>query len=435
MGERKTDTDLWFRYIVKQNDRALSRRTASGLTTWAVAAVIATLLFQVVDRLPLIVTGSGTVPLHALAVVGTIDLLVFGLLFLFALLIGGITTIEARLATRLDAATEPVVLVPTLVIMLGVAVLNFYTFGVARKHNLWGWPFVLLGIFFAVEAIGPIASKISTRVRTRGVRDLPNLSAPLTASASRRAHFAVTLVAIGFVGTAIAAIPVVQAFPHVTTTFQAETLKWAMRVDAVLLLFVFCCFRLSGFLRERHLERLERRIVLEGLTGDEIGQLYVREYLGPTVQDWLAEAEEELSRLYAEFEQAAETAEERFHEVAQVDRSMTYEISGRMKEICSMIDPPRDAYTKYVKELLRKLLHLTGQQAFSETAEILRKLTGSLEHQLDLIKQRYDEVCAVCKDATRATAETGQDQTANPSGSPNCLSHSSASVGTGDQDN
>ena len=44
----------WFEYISKLNDRALSKRKASGLTTWAIIGVIAILFLRLIDQIPLL---------------------------------------------------------------------------------------------------------------------------------------------------------------------------------------------------------------------------------------------------------------------------------------------------------------------------------------------------------------------------------------------
>lgn len=406
MAEHETGADLWFRYLTKLNDRALNRRTASGLTTWALAAVIAALLFRVLDHMPMLTTRHDSLSLHALAVVGIMNVLIFGLLTTISLVAKGMPTMEARLSTRLERAANPAVYAPALALLFAVSVLNFFVTEPARLRGLSRWPFLTLGVFFAFQLIFPAISKVRTMFRNRAARDLPDLSTPpYHASAKLRSAFEFGLLAMAFAGLAIATVPAIQSLPHVTTTMHVEALKWAMQVAGVLLLSVFLCFRMVGLLRERHLERLERRIVLENLSSEEISNLYVREFLGPTVQDWLAEAEQELSRRYTEFEDAASAAEISFRELTTIDPSMTYEITGRKKEICKTLKAPLNAYTEYTKELLSKVKHLAGQKAFLSTVDVLKKLTASLENQLEHIQNRHEQVCATCKEATKDSQE------------------------------
>jgi hypothetical protein len=151
---------------------------------------------------------------------------------------------------------------------------------------------------------------------------------------------------------------------------------------------------------ERHLEQLERRIVLENLSADDIQSLYIREFLGQTIQDWLTDVDRELARLHSAFLSVTINAEKRLTDIAAVDKQLTYEITGRTKEICAIVRQSFDNYAKYSKELAQKLRHLSDQNAFVSAPELFKQLTTSWEKQLDEIKKRYDETCTKCQEST-----------------------------------
>ncbi len=47
--EQGFDKKTWFDFIIKLNDREIRKRSANGLTIWALAGVIGVLSFKIID--------------------------------------------------------------------------------------------------------------------------------------------------------------------------------------------------------------------------------------------------------------------------------------------------------------------------------------------------------------------------------------------------
>jgi hypothetical protein len=147
---------------------------------------------------------------------------------------------------------------------------------------------------------------------------------------------------------------------------------------------------------ENQLEGLERRLVLDDLSATEMRNMYVKEFLGTSVRDWLIEVENELARLHEAFITAVDIGKKRFSEVEGLDRKLNYEIAGRRQEICDSIYKPFCAYKDYSTQLAVKLKHLVGQLAFASTKDLLKQVVSDWESQLGKSESRYRDFCASC---------------------------------------
>lgn len=255
--------------------------------------------------------------------------------------------------------------------------------------------------------------------------ELPALSQPaFLASKGHRRVYERTLLVYSALGLMLSFVPALQALPHVTADRHVETIRWAVQVAAVFLLLAFLCIRVVESLHEHHLETLERRILMEDLTGTDIKALYAREFLGPTVRDWLIEAEQDLARLRDSFITSAKEGERRFRELGVVDKTMTYEILGRTRDICSDVKMGFDRYSNYSKELVSKLRYLNQEMALVATPDLVEQILSSWDTQLEDIRRRYEDVCRVCRETTETTPQ-GVLRTEGEM-APNCSRRTSA---------
>jgi hypothetical protein len=195
---------------------------------------------------------------------------------------------------------------------------------------------------------------------------------------------------------------------------QLIIIRWAFQVSVILFLVIGLCFRVAGFLIIKHLEELERRIVLENLSPEEIRNLFVREYLGPTLQEWIFEVEKNLEQHISELELHTEEAEKRLMELASVDRTMKYEITGRRDELCKSLINEHERYIRFSEELIKKMEHLISQNAFHAAPQLARQLIESWKQQNKIIRNRFKGICIRCREATQGISCTSKERFAEP---------------------
>lgn len=313
----------------------------------------------------------------------------------------GTVSAEARLKSRMDRASTPIVFISLCAAFLAFGAANLATSLIAPAR-LQHWPFLVIGVFFVINAFGYPASQVRSWIKHRKhFRDLPELSTPPFAISPR--HRIVSYagaITMTLVGLCVSAVPAIQSLPRITTPVHVNILIWSLYVAGVIFLSLFLCFRLAARRYDIFLSQLERRIILESLPPDVIRSEFVREFIGEDVRDWLAEAEQELKRLQDQFDQAASIAEKQFAELAKIDRGMQFEITGRKKVICEALMKALDGYTEYAEKLQQQIEHLSDQHAPVACPDLFKQVLSDWKRQLESIKSRQQAVCTVCAKAT-----------------------------------
>ena len=143
----------WLDYIGKRNDRALQRQRASGVTTWAIAGVLAWLFFnEVLTKVGALTTDAAARSVHILATAVVLNLFCWGFfLLLLYLLIWGPQYNEVRFESKLFKLHQPIILTLKLILFLLIACLDLYTATLAPHYGLSVWPFLLY--FLIIEVL------------------------------------------------------------------------------------------------------------------------------------------------------------------------------------------------------------------------------------------------------------------------------------------
>jgi hypothetical protein len=314
--ESKTDRNLWFKYLAKLNDRAINRKMASGVTIWAIAAVFAVIFFDVIERIPLLISKPSIFSVHMLALAGTMNLTFFSFFSLICLLTISAPTIELRLETVIDKATKPILYLVTFIIILLILAVNFYSIAHAGRLGFSCFPFIIIGIYFLIQLIYFIVYTAFTILQKRENTNSSKLSTPLYLISPKNKNSYLLIIFIFLIlGFILSLIPVLQALPNITTSFHIATLKWSFQVVTLIILSVYLCFKWISLFYEHHLLKLERRLILENLSSKKVHDLFMKEFLGQTAEDWLIEAEVELKKRYDKFEKALTNVELLFNEL------------------------------------------------------------------------------------------------------------------------
>jgi len=188
----KSDSEeaVWFQYINRLNDRALSKRRSSGFTTWAVCGVLAILAFRIIDRLPIIANTPDIRPLFLFTLSTSANLSFAVIVLFFGLLSFGIPASESRLIPKLSRTTKPIVFLPLIVIGFSIAFINFYTGYIDKSYYLPRWPYYLFGAYYLVDIALPLGKKFKTLTKFKGkYRELPHLDMPPYLSESRYSEY------------------------------------------------------------------------------------------------------------------------------------------------------------------------------------------------------------------------------------------------------
>jgi hypothetical protein len=373
MNKINSPENLWFEYITKINDRALRKRQSSGFTNWAICGLLIILLYRISESIPHIFTNISLFE-HFLIILCSTFNIIYSISFIFIpLLLKASLTSEIRLASQLSRISKQFISIPLFIISFGLIFLNFY---VAFKYLfVIRWPFFVLGIFYLINILTSVFDRIRLLWVNRGVySDLPALkSDPVFHNRKLKKFFANILLSIFIILLIIAIIPVFIIIKEPSIARNLTIFKFCFEIAAFLYVSLILLYRVSTLFESEFMESLERRIVLENLSSEEIKNIFIREYLGETISGWLNKVEAKLTELYNDYDKAVKVAESELEKINQIDKEYPYEIKGRLKELCDNTHKYIIAYREYDNKLMKHVEYLVNQKAFMAEKEIFKQ--------------------------------------------------------------
>jgi hypothetical protein len=387
------ESKQWLDYIGKLNDRALQRQRASGLTTWAICGIIAWLATKVLAKIDVLTTNVDARSLHFLTTTVTVDLVFFGLMLLIFLPVtDGPSTEETRLQSKLSRLSNIAMRVPLLLLCVLIFGLNLYCVHLAPRYGFFTWNFWPIATFVSLTVILLSYGPVSTYFKKRKQHDeLPELSSILPRSNASRG----VRIFISLGGFSVSLFTALKAIPNINTPLDVDTVMWSFCSTGLVFLSLYLWFRYTsrheGFFRQ-----LERRIVLDELCADEIRSIFIKEYLGETLRDWIIKAENEMNRINDKFDSLVSDMENRLKDVSDLDPKLQYEIAGRRLEICNSLNAALGEYSNYNQKLSGQVLHLANQVPEGDLA-LLAQLVKVWGKKVPAMGARRIEFCTACE--------------------------------------
>jgi hypothetical protein len=213
--------------------------------------------------------------------------------------------------------------------------------------------------------------------------DLPHLLEPRWFSILREKNVIGSFILIGGIGIAIAVISsigIINLFRYTDVLKHMDILKASIEITLVLYVSLFLVAQLVEYLLESFLTDLERRIIVDNLSPEEIRETMVNEFLGPTLSEWLYRMETILSMKYNSITS----------ELSNIDKKCKHKIAGRKKGI---YDAAKKAYNEYAdlsKNNLQKLQYLYEKGPLSESAKkIFAEVVGKIKEQGKEVERLY----------------------------------------------
>lgn len=397
----KYNESEWLDYIMKLNDRELNRRQTSGFTSWAILGLIALLLFKLLDGILIIFKSydSATIFFIYSAVMCDIALSVGGIVYLPSLF-HDIELRERRIYSEQSKRSFKLLIPPLFVILLLAASINFYVWISSSSRLIISWPYLIFGIFFLLQAFGDwISKKYMTRKLSNKNVELPEIRfAPLSVHPTDKILSELLIGINMFLCLACFLIIVGLAGQNlILTNIQLIKLSTMFVTILVALLIYFKQFSIK--VKFSWLEILERRIIVEELSSKEIRSLFVKEFLGETALDWINSIQDELNKKYKDFITVFDEAEKEIASLEQIDKQYTFEIKGRITDICQKLNNVHEEFNKYSLAKIEQIEVLMKQSPLNSNESLaLKAITSEWKEQSKQIRTMHDKICKVCKE-------------------------------------
>lgn len=434
MFKPDSEEAVWLHYITKLNDRALSKRQTSGFTTWAICGILAILSFKILNILP-ILTNTPDIRFLFLVVISTSVNLSISILYLLAgFYMYGTPTSEIRLKTRLSHVTEHLLYVPLLVIGIPIVYISFYTGCTDKPYYLPWWPYYLLGVFYILNLLIPLGKGIKTFIKfKKEYKEIPHLAeSPFFSKSPAKLFVMLGIIIVGIFLTCCSFSAVYYLLKNSPILNHINLIKYSFEIIAILILTLILLGRIATGAKEQFLEALELKIVLDELNPDQIKEIFIKEFLGKKVLDWVLLIESESKTLSNNYYMAVESAKKEFNKINETLKDWknvkVNDLSTHLKKVETHVGKYGtclEEYGSYIKKAIKQVEYLQREGAFISDNELLQKITipwtsqhNKIIASFDTINEHYKLICETSKKSIQEieklkVEQRGEDDTGN----------------------
>ena len=283
MPDEKDKRDIWFQYVVKLNDRNLSRKRAYGITFWGTLGFFGIMLYRILDKIPLIIKSSNNYYILTLSIATLLNLTEVFICLLIGLIVLMNTTYTLRLQSKLSRFSYPIYGILATILHLLVFILNFRIFFIFNKISIPVWPYIIMFIYAGAELFVRIRKRVILFRKFRfEMFKLPYLSVKSwLPSQEKRVIGSIFVIIIGLILSISPIFGIIHIFRYTPILENIYILKTSIEITLCLYIIFLLIIMLVKFLHESYLIDLERRIVVENLSSKSIQESFVQELLGP----------------------------------------------------------------------------------------------------------------------------------------------------------
>ena len=401
MTDDTKERELWLSYIGKLNDRALNRQRASGFTAWAVMAVIVALCLKILPNIPFSLADPVQRSFHLLATTVICIFIFFFFFFIMSSVVSHADSDEARLQSRIQRASEPIVYTSMSLFLGALSILSYNCTIVASTYFMRVWPFWVFTVFFGLMTIfAPFVFSSGSLKHRRHADKLKKLSSSTSLMSPKDKQIQKRASCLTFfAGTCIALVPIVEALPRLSDDSRIAIVTWAAATCGVVYLSLFMIFRITGLSKDRFLSQLERDIIVNSLSADEIKKRYIQELLGEDLNSWLTNLVETAQMSKKECEHIVTEATQEILKIKQIDPSLRFEIAGRYEQVKNTIKSALHNCEEQHNQLLAQIDVLRKQSPvtpFSRTHP-LDKHKADCQSNIAHIQRSCNDLIESCK--------------------------------------
>jgi len=148
----------WLEYINNLNCREISKRSSSGITTWALLSLIGFILFEIINSLPIILMDTLKLFLTKLFIANIFNsyIIIFLLILVLAMPLEG----KRKIYNTLMKKIFPFGAGTMFIIIIFSCISNINIIKIVKYYGLHAWPYWIFNIFEIIFMISFIISLI-----------------------------------------------------------------------------------------------------------------------------------------------------------------------------------------------------------------------------------------------------------------------------------
>lgn len=385
-------------YISKQNDRNLSRQSASGFTLWALIGAFVYLLAIIINNFVQILNSNDTkswfLPILGI-VIGAGYFSFLGALSMLIWL--SPEKVLRKVRPRLDIFANSIISIPINISYLLYAILYFYLALNASIYNLSFFACILLGLFFIhnpTYIIYKVIKELFDKVRKKYFyREVDDMLIWTNASVSICVVFLALITVAGL-------FLLFLNYKDMTLILKVNQMKLLLMTSLELfglnILVIILFHRYSQLQKYDWLENLEKDIYLKDLSNEEIIEKLESHFLWISPIAWIEKKRRQLIGLRKEWLEYLCEKEKELEEVYSLHEEKE-EINARAKKVCDELGKRYDSYRNRMMDIKNNVLLLFSKSVNDVEIEEMKLWAHELENLAEQIQKKAEPLRAKCK--------------------------------------
>lgn len=307
----------WLSYLNNLNSREISKRNASGFTLWALIGLIGFTLFKLLDSLPIIFANVNNVFLTILFFTNLFNFSIIVALFILTLVMP--QSRKRKIITELS--NKGIILISVIfnfIIILGV-ICNIYIVIVSKYYGLSTIPYYAFGIYGVINTIGRI---IFDKIIVIKDSKMPKID--LGAYYGTKGKNPIKYL-YGFICLTLLCFLIFSVYQTIQSNYilnHLDLIKSSIYLSILIASTILFSYQLTLNMRYEWVEQFERKIILKNLNEEEIEKIFINEFIGKDVLQWLKEIEDETKEEKTIIREAYNKFENEFSNLRQEEKDL-----------------------------------------------------------------------------------------------------------------
>jgi len=396
----------WLSYLNNLNSREISKRNASGFTLWALFGLFGFTFLRLLDSLPIIFANVKNVFLCILFFTNIFNFSIVVALFILTLVIP--QSRKRKITTELS--NKGIILssvIVNFIIIVGI-ICNIYIVIFSKHHGVSTISYYVFGIYGVINTIGKI---IFDKIIVTKDNKMPKVDFGTYYSTKDKNPIKCMY---GFTCLALLCFLVLSIYQIIQSNYildHLDLIKSSIYLSILIASTILFSYQLNLNMRYEWVEQFERKIILNNLNENEIEKIFLNEFVGKDVLQWLQEIEDETKEEKTIIREAYNKFENEFSNLRQEEKDLNkkrkqaeiiIEKLGRLtKRFMELQDKFIDANNKleyFLKQgpfsdeeylLVRKIIHTNHKdyQSLLGMNPKFKKKLKEIKEYVDTIKE------------------------------------------------
>jgi len=287
MTEKFNQKD-WLNFIKELNDREISKRNSSGFTLWALFGLFGFTLFKFLDSLPIMFADVKNEFLIILFFTNIFNFSIVVALFILTLVMP--QRKRRKIITELsNKASILISVIVNFIFIVGV-ICNIYIVIFSKHYGLSTISYYVFGIYGVINTIGRI---IFDKIIVTKDNKMPKVDFGTYYSTKDKNPIKYIY---GFTCLALLCFLILSVYQIIQSNYilnHLDLIKSSIYLSILIASTILFSYQLISNMRYEWLEQFERNIILKNLNEKEIVKIFINEFIGKNILQWLNEIEDE----------------------------------------------------------------------------------------------------------------------------------------------